>query len=132
MDDKLTQDLATRAFHKRALDELIALRGGQAETRKDFGELRQGVGQLRDEVMSLQIRQAAMANDIVAIDPRLATLEQRVDDRLQEIRSIWEAVQIQLQRLGDNVDTVFEEFHDLRNEIKLHGRRIAELERRLS
>src|SRR4051794_430290 len=91
MDDKPTQDLATRAFHKRALDELIALRGGQAETRKDFGGLRQDLGQLRDEVASLQIQQAAMAKDIAAIDPRLATFEHRVDDRLQETRSIWEA-----------------------------------------
>jgi hypothetical protein len=29
MDDKPTQDLATRAFQKRVLDELIALRAGR-------------------------------------------------------------------------------------------------------
>ena len=138
MDDKPTQDLATRAFQKRVLDELIALRAGQsdlrndvAELRSDVTELRSDVTQLRSDVTELRTQQAAMARNIAALDHRLTTLEQRVDERLKETRPIWEAVQIQIQRLGEKLDGAFLEFQELRAEIRLHGRRIAELERRV-
>ncbi|HEX3146392.1 MAG TPA: hypothetical protein VHQ64_20620 [Pyrinomonadaceae bacterium] len=152
MDDKPTQDLATRAFQKRVLDELIALRTGQSELRNDVTELRSEVTELRSEVTELrsdvtelrsevtQLRsdvtelrtqQAAMAKNIAALDQRLTNLEERVDERLKETRPIWEAVQIQIQRLGEKLDGAILEFHELRAEIKLHGLRIAELERRV-
>src|ERR1041385_2325066 len=149
MEDKPAQDLATRAFQKRALDELIGLRTEQRELRaeqteflaeqakfqKDVVEvvqqLRAEVGQLRADVTEIQKQQSAMAEKIGAIDQSLTSLEQRVDERLNETRSIWEAVQIQIQRLGVKLDGVFLEFQELRTEIKLHGRRIAELERRM-
>src|SRR6476646_4945960 len=124
MDDKPTQDLATRAFQKRVLDELIALRAGQSDLRHDVTELRSDVTELRTQ-------QTAMAKNIAALDQRLTTLEQRVDERLKETRPIWEAVQIQIQRLGEKLDGAFREFHELRAEIRLHGVRIAELERRV-
>ena len=131
MDDKPTQDLATRAFQKRVLDELIALRAGQTELRNDVTELRSEVTQLRSDVTELRTQQAAMAKNIAALDQRLSTLEQRVDERLKETRPIWEAVQIQIQRLGEKLDGALLEFHELRAEIRLHGVRIAELERRV-
>jgi len=145
MDDKPTQDLATRAFQKRVLDELIALRAGQSDLRNDVTELRSEVTELRSEVTELRsevtelrsdvtelrTQQAAMAKNIAALDHRLTTLEQRVDERLKETRPIWEAVQIQIQRLGEKLDGAFLEFQELRTEIRLHGRRIAELERRV-
>jgi predicted nucleic acid-binding Zn-ribbon protein len=138
MDDKPTQDLATRAFQKRVLDELIALRAGQSDLRNDVTELRSEVTELRSEVTELRsdvtelrTQQAAMAKNIAALDQRLTNLEQRVDERLKETRPIWEAVQIQIQRLGEKLDGAFLEFQELRAEIRLHGRRIAELERRV-
>jgi len=159
MDDKPTQDLATRAFQKRVLDELIALRAGQSDLRNDVTELRSEVTelrsdvtqlrsevtelrsevtqlrsevtQLRSDVTELRTQQAAMAKNIAALDHRLTTLEQRVDERLKETRPIWEAVQIQIQRLGEKLDGALLEFHELRAEIRLHGVRIAELERRV-
>ena len=131
MDDKPTQDLATRAFQKRVLDDLIALRTGQSELRNDVTELRSEVTQLRSDVTELRTQQAAMAKNIAALDQRLSTLEQRVDERLKETRPIWEAVQIQIQRLGEKLDGALLEFHELRAEIRLHGVRIAELERRV-
>ena len=152
MDDKPTQDLATRAFQKRVLDELIALRAGQSDLRNDVRELRSDVTelrsdvtelrsnvtqlrsevtQLRAEVTELRTQQSAMAKNIAALDQRLSTLEQRVDERLKETRPIWEAVQIQIQRLGEKLDGALLEFHELRAEIRLHGVRIAELERRV-
>jgi len=138
MDDKPTQDLATRAFQKRVLDDLIALRAGQSDLRNDVTELRSEVTELRSEVTQLRsdvtelrTQQAAMAKTIAALDHRLTTLEQRVDERLKETRPIWEAVQIQIQRLGEKLDGAFLEFQELRTEIRLHGRRIAELERRV-
>jgi len=136
--DKPTQDLATRAFQKRVLDELIALRAGQSDLRNDVTELRSEVTELRSEVTELRsdvtelrTQQAAMAKNIAALDQRLTNLEQRVDERLKETRPIWEAVQIQIQRLGEKLDGAFLEFQELRAEIRLHGRRIAELERRV-
>ena len=138
MDDKPTQDLATRAFQKRVLDELIALRAGQSDLRNDVTELRSevtelrsDVTELRSDVTELRTQQTAMAKNIAALDQRLTTLEQRVDERLKETRPIWEAVQIQIQRLGEKLDGAFLEFQELRAEIRLHGRRIAELERRV-
>ena len=131
MDDKPTQDLATRAFQKRVLDELIALRAGQSDLRNDVTELRSEVTELRSDVTELRTQQAAMAKNIAALDQRLTNLEQRVDERLKETRPIWEAVQIQIQRLGEKLDGAILEFHELRAEIKLHGIRIAELERRV-
>ena len=138
MDDKPTQDLATRAFQKRVLDELIALRAGQSDLRNDVTELRSEVTELRSEVTELRsdvtelrTQQAAMAKNIAALDQRLTNLEQRVDERLKETRPIWEAVQIQIQRLGEKLDGALLEFHELRAEIRLHGVRIAELERRV-
>jgi len=124
MDDKPTQDLATRAFQKRVLDEFAAVRAGQAELRED-------VGQLRKDVEVVQKQQAALAQNIGALDQRLTTLEQRVDERLKETRPIWEAVQVQIQRLSEKLDAILMDFYELRGELKLHGRRIAELERRV-
>jgi predicted nucleic acid-binding Zn-ribbon protein len=62
-----------------------------------------------------------MAKNIAALDQRLTTLEQRVDERLKETRPIWEAVQIQIQRLGEKLDGALLEFQELRTEIRLHG-----------
>ena len=142
MDDKPTQDLATRAFQKRVLDEFAGLRaelrtevGGLrtefGEQRAGLGDLRAELGQLRAEVAELQTQQAVMAKNITAIDQRLTTLEQHVDERLKETRPIWEAMQVQLQRLTDKLDGVLLEFYELRGEFKIHGRRIGELERRV-
>ena len=125
MDEKPTQDLATRAFQKRVLDEFAAVRAEQAAMRQDIAEM-------RTDIHELQAQQAAMAKNVAAIDHRLTTLEERVDTRLKETRPIWEAVQEQIQRLSEKLDAVILEFFELRGELKIHGRRIAELERRLS
>lgn len=124
MNEEPTKDLATRAFQKRVLDEFAALRAEQAATRKDIAEM-------RGDNAQLQAQQAAMAKNIAAIDQRLTTLEERVDERHKETRPIWEAIQVQIQRLGEKIDGVLLNFSEVRNELKLHGRRIAELERRV-
>ncbi len=142
MDDKPTQDLATRAFQKRVLDEFASLRaelraeaGGLrnecGDLRAGLGDLRTELGQLRAGVAELRTQQTVMAGVITAIDQRLATLEQCVDERLKETRPLWETVQVQLQRLTDKLDGVLLEFYELRGEFKIHGRRIGELERRV-
>jgi len=75
MDDKPTQDLATRAFQKRVLDEFAAVRAGQAESRKDFGELRADLAELQTQVTAIQTQQAAMARNVAALDQRLTSVE---------------------------------------------------------
>jgi len=131
MNEEPTKDLATRAFQKRVLDEFAAVRAEQAAMRKDISEVRSDILGLRTEIDEIRIQQAAMAKNIGSIDQRLTRLEQVVDERLKETRPIWEAVQEQIQRLVEKFDAVLLDFYELRGELKIHGRRIAELERRV-
>ena len=124
MNEEPTKDLATRAFQMRVLDEFAAVRAEQAAMRSDITEM-------RNDIVEIRTQQAAMAKNIGALDHRLTSLEERVDARLKETRPIWEAVQEQLQRLNDKFDILLHEFYDVRAEIKNHGRRISELERRV-
>lgn len=111
MNDEPTKDLATRAFQKRVLDEFAAL---------------------HNEIAEIRVQQAAMAKNIAAVDQGLTTLEQTVDERLKETRHIWERVEEQLQKLGERFEGVLLEFYELRHEMKIYGRRIGQLERRVS
>ncbi len=131
MNEEPPKDLATRAFQKRVLDEFAAVRAEQAAMRKDIGDMRGDILGLRTEIDEIRIQQAAMAKNIGSIDQRLTRLEQVVDERLKETRPIWEAVQEQIQRLVEKFDAVLLDFYELRGELKIHGRRIAELERRV-
>ena len=138
MNEEPTKDLATRAFQKRVLDEFAAVRAEQAVMRGEIAEIRaeqsamrSEITEIRTEIIEIRTQQAAMARNIGGLDHRLTSLEERVDARLKETRPIWEAVQEQLQRLGEKFDGVLLEFYELRNELKIHGRRIAHLEGRL-
>jgi len=145
MDEEPTKDLATRAFQKRVLDEfaavrseqvamrneISAIRAEQSAMRSDITEIRNDITEMRSEIVEIRTQQAAMAKNIGALDHRLTSLEERVDARLKETRPIWEAVQEQIQRIVEKFDAVLLDFYELRSEIKIHGRRIAELERRV-
>ena len=128
MDEDPTKDLGTRAFQKRVLDELAAMRGEIGEIRADQSVMRREITEIRIDIAELRTQQNAMAKNIAALDQRLTSLEGRVETRLKETRPIWEAVQEQLQRLGEKFDGVLLEFWELRNELKIHGRRIGKLE----
>jgi chromosome segregation ATPase len=146
MSDQPTQDLATRAFQKRVLDEFAAtrrevagIRGEVAEIRREVAEIRAEqalmrteITEIRTEIVEVRTQQVAMAKNIGGLDPRLTSLEQGVDERLKETRPIWEGVQEQLQKLGEKFDGVLIEFYELRNELRIHGRRIGHLEERVS
>jgi len=131
MHDEPTKDLATRAFQKRVLDEFAAVRAEQAATRSDQAAMWKDITEMRSDIAELRAQQMAMAKNVASIDQRLTSLEQRVDERLNETRPIWEAVQEQIQRLVEKFDAVLLDFYELRGELKIHGRRIAELERRV-
>ena len=138
MNEEPPKDLATRAFQKRVLDEFAAVRAEQAVVRNELSairaeqsSMRSEVTEIRSEIVEIRTQQAVMAKNIGALDHRLTSLEERVDSRLKETRPIWEAVQEQLQKLNDKFDILLHEFYDVRAEIKNHGRRIAELERRV-
>ncbi len=111
MNDEPTKDLATRAFQKRVLDEFAAV---------------------RSEIAEIRIQQTAMARNIEALDQRMTTLEQKVNERLQETRPIWERVEEHLQKLGERFEGVLLELYELRHDMKIYGRRIGQLERRVS
>jgi len=152
MNDEPTKDLATRAFQKRVLDEFAAvrreqmafrdelrsefsdLRGEQAafrdEVRIELSALRAGQTAMRQEITEIRAQQSATAQDIARLYERLTSLQERVDERLRETRPIWEALQAQVQRLMEKFDGVILEFAESRGDLKIHGRRIGELERR--
>ena len=132
MDEEPTKDLATRAFQKRVLDEFSATRREIAGIRGEVAQIRGEVAEIRREVAEIRTQQAAMAKNIGSLDHRLTSLEERVDERLKETRPIWEGVQEQLQKLGEKFDGVLIEFYELRNELRIHGRRIGHLEERVS
>ena len=145
MNEEPPKDLATRAFQKRVLDEFAAMRAEQASVRDELSairaeqssarseitEMRHDITEIRSEIVEIRTQQAVMAKNIGALDHRLTSMEERVDARLKETRPIWEAVREQLQQLNDKFDILLHEFYDVRAEIKSHGRRISELERRV-
>lgn len=150
MSEERTQDLATRAFHKRVLDEFAAVRKEQKAFQRavvdQFATVHAEQSATRREIAELQTQQVGMANNMAAldqrvtvieqhitsIDKRLMTFEQNVDARLKETGPVWEAVQSQLQRLIEKFDVVLRDIYDVRVEVTVHGRRIGELERRAS
>jgi chromosome segregation ATPase len=138
MNEEPTKDLATRAFQKRVLDEfaamrteISAIRTEQSAMRSEITEIRKDITEIRSDLVEIRAQQAAMAKNVGVLDHRLTSLEDRVDSRLRETRPIWEAVQDQLQRLSEKFDILLHEFYEVRAEIKIHGRRIGELERRV-
>ena len=131
MADEPRQDLATRAFQKRVLDEFAAVRAEQSAMRSQISEIRAEQSAMRNDIIEIRTQQDAMAENIGAIDHRLTLLEERFDTRLKETRPIWEAVQEQMQRIVEKFDAVLVDFYELRSDMKIHGRRIAELERRV-
>jgi uncharacterized coiled-coil DUF342 family protein len=129
------KDLATRAFQKRVLDEFAAVRREQAklgdELRGELSLVRAEQTAMRQDITEIRAQQAAMAQSLARLDERLTSLELQVDERLKETRPIWEAVQEQVQRLVEKFDAVLHDFYELRGELRIHGRRIGELERRI-
>ena len=53
------------------------------------------------ELALLRTQQSAMAKNIIAVDQRLTSLEEKVDSRLKETRPIWEAVRAQIEKLDE-------------------------------
>ncbi|HWP54834.1 MAG TPA: hypothetical protein VN476_11930, partial [Pyrinomonadaceae bacterium] len=127
----LDEFAAVRAEQAAMRSDITEMRGDITEMRSDITEMRSDITEMRSDIVEIRTQQAAMAKNIGALDHRLTSLEERVDARLKETRPIWEAVQEQLQRLNDKFDILLHEFYDVRAEIKNHGRRISELERRV-
>ena len=131
MNEEPTKDLATRAFQKRVLDEFAAVRAEQAAMRKDITEI-------RTDIIEIRTQQAAMAKNIAALDPRvtsvetqLTSLDEKVDRRLQETRPIWEAVKAQIELLDAKFDNFILDLYNIRGELRLHEKRLLQLESRI-
>src|SRR5438105_14058695 len=138
MHDEPTKDLATRAFQKRVLDKFAAVREEQAAMRKDITEMRgditgmrSDITEIRNDIVDIRTQQSAMARNVGALDHRLTSLEERVDARLKETRPIWEAVQEQLQRLIERFDLMLHDLYEVRIDVRVHHRRLDEIERRV-
>lgn len=129
--DLRTEQSAMRNDIAEIRAEQSAMRNDIAEIRAEQSAMRSDITEIRTEIVEIRTQQAAMARNIGSLDHRLTSLEDRVDARLKETRPIWEAVQEQLQRLSEKFDGAILEFYELRNELKIHGRRIAHLEGRL-
>jgi chromosome segregation ATPase len=97
----------------------------------ELGALRSNVGALRSEVAEVRARQVAMAQNISALDQRLTSQEEKVDSRLQETRSIREAVRAQIEKLNEKFNIFIRDLYDVRGDIGLHDKRLNALERRI-
>src|SRR5215831_14713744 len=159
MDDKPTQDLATRAFYKRVLDEFAAVHTGQAhlgaqqaeiraeladmraeqaamraeqaETRGEQAEIRKDLGEMRSQQSASARNLAALEQRLISVEEKLVSLEDKADLRLKESRPIWEAVQEQLTKLNRKFDLTIKDFFELRSEVANHDRIIYELEQKI-
>jgi predicted nucleic acid-binding Zn-ribbon protein len=86
---------------------------------------------LRSEVVEVRAQQVAMAKNIAALDRRLTSIEETVDNRLKETRPIWEAVQAQIEKLDEKFNIFIRDLYDIRGDIGLHDKRLGLLERRV-
>lgn len=115
MNDDPTQELPkSGSFEARVLSELSAIRAEQTATRKD--------------IAALDSRVASLDSHVASLDSRLTSLEERVDARLRETRPIWEAVLEDIKRLDTKFDEVIRDIYDVRTDIRLHDKRLLQLE----
>ena len=118
MSEDFTKELpGASPFEKRVLAEFASLRG---------------------EVAELRAQQSAMAKNIALLDQRVTSLEgkfdsldEKVDSRLKETRPIWEAVQVQIEKLDAKFNLFIRDLYVIRGDISLHGKRLDILERRV-
>ena len=131
MSDEPTKDLATRAFQKRVLDEFAAV-------RREIAVIRSEQVAMQSDIAEIRTHQAAMAKNIAALDQRvtsvetqLTSLDEKVDRRLQETRPIWEAVKAQIELLDAKFDNFILDLYNIRGELRLHEKRLLQLESRI-
>jgi predicted nucleic acid-binding Zn-ribbon protein len=111
VSEDFTKDLpGASPFEQRVLAELAAI---------------------RSEVSEIRTQQMVMVKNIVALDQRLTSLEERVDSRLKETRPIWEAVQAQIEKLDEKFNIFIRDLYDVRGDLGLHDKRLGVLERRV-
>ena len=67
---------------------------------------------------SLDGRMDRLETKVDGLDGRLTTLEEKVDARLRETRPIWEAVQTQLEGIGNRLEGVENRLGGLEEEVK--------------
>ncbi len=65
-----------------------------------------------------------------AMEARLASLEEKVDARLRETRSMWEAMPAQLQQIGDGVEDINRQLREMAFDSLKMRARIGKLEDR--
>ena len=113
------------------LAEFAAIRSEVAELRSEVAEIRTQQIAMAKNIAALDQRVTAMDRRVSSMDQRLTSLEERVDNRLKETRPIWEAVQAQLKKLDEKFNLFILDLYDIRSDIKLHGKRLEVLERRV-
>ncbi len=131
MNEEPTKDLATRACQKRVLDEFAAV-------RREIAVVRSEQASMQSDIAEIRTQQAAMAKNIAALDQRvtsvetqLTSLDEKVDRRLQETRPIWEAVKAQIELLDAKFDNFILDLYNIRGELRLHEKRLLQLESRI-
>lgn len=75
------------------------------------------------------MRLTALEGKVDALDGRLTRLEEKVDQRLQETRPIWEDVQTRLRQLDGKFDLVIKDLYEVRSEQVFLSRRVERLEK---
>ena len=131
MNEEPTKDLSQRAFQLRVLNEFAAIRRDIGELRTQQTAMAKNIGGLDNRLTTVEQRLTSVDQRLTSVDKRLTSLEEKVDSRLKETRPIWEAVKAQIEKLDAKFDNFVRDLFDLRGDLRLHEKRLDNLERRV-
>jgi chromosome segregation ATPase len=83
----------------------VETRLSHLETQVSAVETR--LSHLETQVSTVETRLSALETQVSAVETRLSALEQRVDERLQDTRPMWEALNARLDRIEAETNTRF-------------------------
>ena len=121
MSEDLTQNLPSRSFEERVLDELSAIRREQSSQRETLS-------QLDARMISLEERMTSLEGRITALEGRMTTLEEIVDARLHDTRPMWEAVQERLTGIEKELSSLNRHIRLFAGDVGILRNRVEQLE----
>ncbi len=120
-------------FEERVLSELAGMR---SDFRSEIESLRT---EFRSEISAIHIELNSINARLTLLEEHITKLEEKVDARLKETRPIWEAIQMGLEKVQDDIrrmntkfDIVIKEQFEMRADIKFIEKRVTQLEDNLS
>ena len=103
MSEDLTQNLTQRSFEERVLAEFAALNSRFTS--------------LEGRMTTLEGRMTTLEDHMASFGARLASLEEKVEERLHDTRPIWEGVQARLAGIETELRSLGRHFRTLAADI---------------